>query len=216
VTAAAPGPRMRLRPARRAPIGSYVPGTSALHRSPAVVKVALLAVVSTVLVLWRGPLLSTLVLAAVVLVALLARLPRTLPLRVLKGMAPVVVVFGAVQWWQSGWEVALGVIGGILAAVLTAAVVTATTTVDEMMRLVVVAARPLRPLGLSEERLALAVGLTLRMMPVFETIAVQTREAARARGLDRDRRALVVPLALRAVAHTQRTGEALAARGLGD
>jgi biotin transport system permease protein len=210
------GSTLRLRTTRRAPVGAYVPGTSLLHRSPALVKVLLLAAFSTVLALWRAPVPSTTGLLVAVAAALGAGLPRSLPLRVLRGMAPIVVVFGTVQWWQNGWESAVGIIGGILAAVMAAAVVTATTTVDEMMRLVVVAARPLRVLGLSEERLALAFGLTLRMMPVFEHIAAQTREAARARGLERDRRALLVPLALRAVAHTQRTGEALAARGLGD
>jgi len=44
----------------------------------------------------------------------------------------------------------------------------------------------------------------------------ESRDAARARGLDRDPRAVVVPAAVRAVGHARRTGEALAARGLGD
>ena len=42
------------------------------------------------------------------------------------------------------------------------------------------------------------------------------RESARARGLDRNPRALVVPTVLQVVAYGRATGEALAARGLTD
>jgi biotin transport system permease protein len=45
---------------------------------------------------------------------------------------------------------------------------------------------------------------------------LESRDAARARGLDRDPRALVIPAAVRMVGHARATGDALAARGLGD
>ena len=44
----------------------------------------------------------------------------------------------------------------------------------------------------------------------------QTGDAARARGLERDPRARLVPLVVRSVAHARATGEALDARGIGD
>ena len=41
-------------------------------------------------------------------------------------------------------------------------------------------------------------------------------DAARARGLERSVRARTIPVVLSAVAYARRTGDALAARGLGD
>ena len=56
----------------------------------------------------------------------------------------------------------------------------------------------------------------LRSVPALLTTATEVRDAARARGLDRSPRALLVPTAVRTVARARATGEALAARGIGD
>ena len=63
---------------------------------------------------------------------------------------------------------------------------------------------------------ALSVGLFLRTIPVLARMSLETRDAARARGLDREPRAILVPAAVRMVAHARATGDALAARGLGE
>ncbi|HET7414781.1 MAG TPA: hypothetical protein VFI97_03695, partial [Arthrobacter sp.] len=42
------------------------------------------------------------------------------------------------------------------------------------------------------------------------------RDAAKARGLERNPRALLVPVVINAVAYAKQTGDALAARGLGE
>ena len=51
---------------------------------------------------------------------------------------------------------------------------------------------------------------------VLVQAALESRDAARARGLERSPRAVVVPAAVRMVGHARATGEALAARGLGE
>ena len=56
----------------------------------------------------------------------------------------------------------------------------------------------------------------IRAVPTTLDLARQTRDAARARGLERDPRARLVPLVIRSVAHARATGEALDARGVGD
>ena len=56
----------------------------------------------------------------------------------------------------------------------------------------------------------------LRAVPALMRTATEVRDAARARGLERDPRALLVPAAVRAVGRARATGEALAARGIGD
>ena len=75
---------------------------------------------------------------------------------------------------------------------------------------------PLRRVGGAPETVALAVGLMLRAVPALMRTATEVRDAARARGLERDPRALLVPAAVRAVGRARATGKALAARGIGD
>ncbi|RYE75981.1 MAG: energy-coupling factor transporter transmembrane protein EcfT, partial [Myxococcales bacterium] len=53
-------------------------------------------------------------------------------------------------------------------------------------------------------------------IPRTIAIAEETRDAARARGLQRSPRARLIPMVLRVVAHARATGDALHARGLGD
>ena len=63
---------------------------------------------------------------------------------------------------------------------------------------------------------ALAFSLMIRSIPLILELAAETRDAARARGLERSPRAYLTPLVLRVVAHARATGDALHARGLGD
>ena len=77
-------------------------------------------------------------------------------------------------------------------------------------------AQPLRHVGVSPERVALTVSLTLRSIPVVGQLLQQTLDARRARGLDRSVRAVATPLVIRTVRHAERVGDALAARGVDD
>ena len=53
-------------------------------------------------------------------------------------------------------------------------------------------------------------------VPMTLDLANQSRDAARARGLERSPRARLTPVAIRVVAHARATGDALHARGIGD
>jgi biotin transport system permease protein len=100
--------------------------------------------------------------------------------------------------------------------VLAATLATATTPADHMLDALTRALGPVRRVGGSPETVALAVGLMLRAVPALMRTGTEVREAARARGLDHNPKALLVPFAVRTVARARLTGEALAARGLGD
>jgi len=103
-----------------------------------------------------------------------------------------------------------------VALVVAATVFTATTPLDQLLDAIVRGLRPLRRVGVNPDKVALAFSLMIRAVPDVLDLAHETRDAARARGLERDPRALLVPMALRTVAHAQATGDALTARGLGD
>jgi len=197
-------------------IGIYRPGSSLLHRIPAGPKMGLVAIWSIVVVGTKGWFAALVCLAGAVLIALWARLDARRTLRALRGLLVVLTIVSAYQAWQRGWEVSVAVSGDLLALFLVGLAFTATTPVDGVLTAVERGLRPLRPIGLKPETVAMAFSLMLAALPELIDIADQTRAAAKARGLDRNPRALLTPFAIRAVAHALETGDALHARGLGD
>lgn len=210
------GGRGPLRPPWVGPLGLHHPGETLLHRLAPAPKLGLLAAVGVAVLLVRGPYGAGLVLTVVALVAVAARLPWRATVRALLPVLLTAGLVAAYQGWQRGPDVAVEVAADLVTVVLAATVVTSTTPADRLLDTITRAARPLRHVGLPPETVGLAVGLMLRSIPALVRSAVETRDAARARGLERDPRAVLVPAAVRAVGRARRTGDALAARGIGD
>lgn len=198
------------------PIGTYVSGTSVLHRLPPGVKLSLLLATAVALMWVRTWWMSAAALTAVILLTALARLPFRDLLRTLRGFALVAVLLFAFQTWQRGTEFAFTIVGSLLALIIASHLVTQTTRSDDMVASLTTILGPLRPLGVHPERVALAFSLTLRAIPSLFVIAHETREAAQARGLERNLRAYTAPLVIRSVRYAQLLGEGLEARGLND
>ncbi|PRI12395.1 energy-coupling factor transporter transmembrane component T family protein [Leucobacter massiliensis] len=198
------------------PLGAYRPGTGPLHRAAPGVKLLGLFTLAIAVVWTRGAAFTALWLGIAVALALLAGLRGRDFWRVTRGFALVAVPLFAFQAWQQGWERGFEVVGDLFALILAASALTASTSVDDMLDTVAGALGPLRRFGVRPERVALAFSLVIRAIPSTLEIARETQAAARARGLERSPRARAVPLVLRTVAHAQATGEALAARGVGE
>lgn len=197
-------------------LGSYRPGTTVVHRATPGTKLGLLAVTALVLVAFRSPPLALgAVSVAAALTAWTAGGLRTVG-RVLRRIALVATLLGAWLAWQKGWERAVDSVGDLVALVLLASVLTATTAVDDMLDTLIRGLEPFRRFGVSPERVALVFSLTIRAIPATLQIALETRDAAVARGLQRSPRARLVPLVIRVVADARATGAALHARGIGD
>lgn len=197
-------------------IGAYRPGTTLIHRIPAGPKLGLLALFGIATVVAPGVWSALGFLAFALLLVLWVRMPVRATLRALRPLLLVIVLVTAFQVWQRGWPTAIDVVAGLLASVITALVFTTTTSIDSMLDAITRGLGPFRRIGVNPERVALAFSLMLRAIPDIFDIAQETRAAAKARGLDRSPRALLVPMALRTVARAYETGDALAARGLGD
>lgn len=200
-------------------LGTFHPGRSWLHRTPARAKLVALMLLGVGLVIVPAPfawVVGSSALALVVLVGVSARLPLHLAARALRAALLLAALAAAYQWWRSGWQVAVGVLTTVVALILAGVIVTMTTPMDALVDEVVQAARPLRRVGVRPEWVGLGVALTLRGVPAIIQVGVESRDAARARGLERNPRALLVPTAVRTVARARRMGEALAARGLAD
>jgi biotin transport system permease protein len=197
-------------------LGLYRPGRTWLHRLPAGAKMLGLLVASIVVVALPGPASGVAVLAVALALVAWSGTGLRLLFRTVRGLLVVVVLMAAYTTWQQGWERAVELTTDLAALVLLATVLTATTPVDEVLDAVTRAVRPLRRVGIDPERVGLAFALVLRAVPTTLDLARQTGDAARARGLERDPRARLVPLVIRSVAHARATGEALDARGIGD
>ena len=198
------------------PLGLYQPGTSPVHRLGGGTQLAALAALGVVLVAWPR---WTVALGALVVVLAMAFLARLRWRESARGLVPILVLLAGVagfQLWQRGWEVAVQVSASLFALVLAGTVLTATTRGDRLVDLLVRGAGPLARVGLRPEVFALAVALMLRTIPALVEVFGEARDAARARGLERDPRAVVVPTAVRTVARAHAVGEALAARGLAE
>lgn len=195
-------------------ISLYRAGDSILHRIPAGWKLLGLAASALAISVARVDTTGTIVLlgaASTVLLATGAGLRET-------GLA----------WWRLRWLIV--VLGGalVLFVSLTAAVqntgrvvsllllaeaVTRTTRTGDLLDVLRRVFQPLRAFGVDPETPALAVSLTITMVPVLAGLLEQVRDAQRARGVRLGVRA-AVPLLVLAMRHADDVGDALTARGL--
>lgn len=198
------------------PLGEYRPGTSVLHRLPVGAKLLALVALSIVAVVWRGVPTTAAVIALAVVGCVVGGVPLRRAVRSIRTVLVAMALLAAYQVWQNGAERAFVVVGALLALVLLATVFTTTTAVEQMIDAITRWLEPFRRLGVRPELVALAFSLMIRGIPLTLEIAAETRDAARARGLERNPRAYLTPLVIRVVAHARATGDALHARGIGD
>lgn len=197
-------------------VGTYQPGHSVLHRLPVGVKLAGLAGLSLTIVLVRSMPASWVFLAIALLVAVLAKVRLGTLVRATRAVLLLAVVVAALQWWLSGRDRAVETLVDLIALALLAVVVTATTPVNAMLDAIVRWLGPFRRLGIDPDRVALTFALAMQALPGTVALALETRDAARARGLGRHPRAYLTPFVIRVVARAHETGDALHARGIGD
>jgi biotin transport system permease protein len=196
--------------------GLHQPGTTILHRLPVGSKVLGLALLSLAIVLVRDVRAAPVFLAVTLLLAAVARVPLRSVWRAARGVLLIAVVASLFQWWWYGGGKAVETFLDLLSLGLAALSLTATTEVNAMVDALVRWARPLKVLGVDPDRVALTVALTVGALPGTIALARETRDAARARGLDRNPRAYLSPFVIRVVARAHESGDALHARGIGD
>jgi biotin transport system permease protein len=197
-------------------VGVYQPGETLLHRLPVGVKVLGLGAFSLTVVLVRDVRASWVFLAVALGLALLARVRLGVLARAARTVLLFAVFVAALQWWWYGRDKAIETLVDLVALALAAIVVSATTPVNAMLDALIRWVRPLRHVGVDPERVALTFALAIQSLPGTVALALETRDAARARGLGRHPRAYLTPFVIRVVARAHETGDALHARGIGD
>lgn len=195
-------------------VGVHSPGDTVWHRLGVGVKVAGLGLFSLAVVAVRSLPAAVVMFLLALLVAGSARVPLATLVRSARVVLVMALVAAGLQWWWYGGAKAGETLLDLLTLALAAVTLSATTPVNAMLDAVVRWLGPLRRCGVDPDRVALAFALAIGALPGTIAVAVETRDAARARGLERHPRALLTPFVVRTVARALETGDALHARGL--
>ncbi|MGP4031927.1 energy-coupling factor transporter transmembrane component T family protein [Pseudarthrobacter sp. 1C304] len=197
-------------------LANYVPGDSVLHRAPLWLKFVLVlgcGMASFLIVDWA---VAAAVLVLMCGLFLLSGAGLRRLFRAVRPVLPVLAAIGLFQWWQLGGATAARIVLNVLVCIVAASILTATTPVQRLLDGVASLAAPFRRFGADPERFALTIAIMLRSIPFIAGAYSDVRDSARARGLERNPRALVLPVFITTVAFARQTGDALAARGLGE
>lgn len=196
--------------------GLYLPGESWLHRLGAGWKYLLLLVLTVPVLAISQPWLSLAALALTLTLLASARLRLSGAWALPLGLWIVAAMLAGYQLLVGRPGTAIVVAANLMTAVYASRLLTLTTPGAVLVDALVSGLRPLRHLGINPELVGLAVAVMVGSVPLLIDSFGQVRQAARARGRERNLFALVTPVVVRAVGHAQATGAALAARGLGE
>jgi biotin transport system permease protein len=184
-----------------------------LHRVPAGIKLAGMALVSLSLLPvddWR---ILAGVLAVVAATYAGFGRPGFARLALLRPVVPLLVIVGGVQAFSGGWHAGAVVSLRLLAMLLLADLVSMTTTMSALMEVLAPFFSLLRPLGVNPRKMALAVALVLRFVPVLLTRWRAREEAWKARTRRRVPVRLVAVFLADILQLADRVAESLDARG---
>jgi len=191
----------------------YVPGDSIVHRIPAGAKLLILVVGSAVLFVLSSIAIHAAELLVIAGLFHVARLPwrdMFYQLRpALIFMFPIFLFHVFLTDWILGVETILRILVLLLLAVL----VTLTTKLSDMMDVLERTVRPLRHAGINPSKVSMMLSMVLRFIPLMMREAQEILEAQRARGLDRNAIALLMPLLIKTLNMADDLSEAIDARG---
>ncbi|AOB27927.1 MULTISPECIES: energy-coupling factor transporter transmembrane component T family protein [Bordetella] len=192
----------------------YVAGASFLHRLPAGLKLAALALAGVGLFMvsdWRA---LAAVLAGAALLVWRSGVGAAAWWRQTRGLALIVLAVGLFTGLMQGWPHAAVVVLRVAALIGLAMAVTLTTPVPALIDVCERALRPAERLGLlNAAQVALALALALRFIPEIWRNYQEIREAQAARGLGAHPLALLVPLVVRTLKRAEEVAQAIDARG---
>lgn len=189
------------------------PVETPLHRLPAGVKLAALAGYTALLFALKEP--WALALAGLPVLALIAGGGRVFAAHAARMLRPLWPFLLVVAVWHLATGAALeGLAIGLrlVIAVAAANLVTMTTRLSDMIAVIERMAAPLTPV-LPPRRLALAIALAIRFVPVLSERVTQIAAAWRARSPRRAGWRVLAPAALAALDDAEQVAEALRARG---
>ena len=191
----------------------YIHRHTLIHRLPAGVKILLSLAGGFALVATSDIALLAGLIGAIMLLYLAARLPLG---AVFTALRPVLIVCGfifALQLILAGLPQATAAALRITALVLLTSLVTLTTRLSDMLDTLTSAARIFAPLGIDPPKVALAIGLTIRFIPMLLHDFQEVQNARKTRGAKGFSILAAGPLIIKILRMTDALGNAIAARG---
>ena len=202
------------------PLGVYSPGNTVVHRAPAGIKLLVLTVfiLSTAIFVstWQWAAVSV---GMVVLTAAVARIPARLFVRQLSGALPLLIFIALMLWWRTDGEQGLTMFLVLLSAIAAAILLTLTTRVSVLMETFERILAPTARIGVPVDQVALAMTLTIRLIPLQVQAVNEVLDARRARGSRSTSASLTafgVPIVVRTILRSRAIADALRARGAAD
>lgn len=189
----------------------YVFADSPLHRARPVHKILALVVLCTSLFVFEGWASVAVAGAIVVFGFALARLRPRHAVASLRPAFWILAAIFVVQVWLTDLVFAGFVVARFIVLILAAALVTLTTKTSEFVD-GILSALTYAPNWVPKQQIALAISLCLRFIPLVRTVLDEIRQAQRARGLDRNLTALLVPLVVRTLKTADEVSQAIYAR----
>ena len=191
-----------------------------VHRAPAGIKLLVLTVfiLSTAIFVstWQWAAVSV---GMVVLTAAVARIPARLFVRQLSGALPLLIFIALMLWWRTDGEQALTMFLVLLSAIAAAILLTLTTRVSVLMETFERILAPTARIGVPVDQVALAMTLTIRLIPLQVQAVNEVLDARRARGSRSTSASLTafgVPIVVRTILRSRAIADALRARGAAD
>lgn len=183
------------------------------HRLPAQFKLLVLCAVSIAVLPIDDVGIMLGVLAAVLVLYAILGMEAVRQLSLVKPLMPILVVLFAIHLWATDWQTGLVAVSRLLAMVLLANAVTMTTTMSDMMDAVMPLFQPLRIFGIQPTKVALAVALVIRFIPVLFAEWSARERSWQARGGGRQTWRLFPAFSLGVLRLSSNVGNALDARG---
>lgn len=187
-------------------------GTSFIHRLPAGFKLFCLFSMSILLFSVQSLWLAVSTLVIVYCLFLSAGFRPTQPLFEMKKIFWVLLALFLIQYFTSDLLTAALICLRLMNLMLLATLVTLTTPFSTMMECIEKLFSFTRLFGVNPAKISLALSLSLRFIGIFTNISDEVREAQKARGLENNFLALIMPVLIRSLKTQADVAAAIEAR----
>ncbi|MDO5750711.1 MAG: energy-coupling factor transporter transmembrane component T [Rothia sp. (in: high G+C Gram-positive bacteria)] len=195
-------------------LGSYREGATLGHRTPLWLKMLIFVGLGVAFALTGWQWALGLAVLSIILASLSGVTARDMG-RILYSLRWILLLLVAYYVLWGGVATGVDVLCTMLSAFMLSRAVLTSTPLPVLLDGAVRACAPLRLVGVSPQRVGLAIALLIRSVPQVLTIWSSLSRAADARGMSRRSRwRLLIPLVVQTVAYAHATGDALTARGL--
>jgi len=186
-----------------------------MHWLPAWVKIGLLLIWTITAIAITDP-FSAVGMACAALLLLVSVVPPLKPtLRAMLGITVVAALAGAYAAWRIDLYEAIDSAADLIGLFAISLAITGSTRMGEMLDLITTAARPFKRI-VPPAIPGIMFSIVIRVIPEVAQIMAQSKQALRARGIERSMRGLLTPTAVRTVGFALDLGQALHARGIAD